>query len=737
MSKKLIIQFPNRALLENPDSESLTVRKWVKERLNLLNQGNCDREERVNVSEGMGIASIVLGVAAFYSSAATLGTAAMAIGGISTLLTMIADASHTRKMKFFSWSFSEVKGSIRDLQNNALPEATSQTYTKEQLMSGNYNRQISLRNNTSPTADKTRTSESKGKFLTPLEACELRFVESSVREVILFLEKRVPPQHRWDTYLEMCQSVYDDQLDSPYFDMLDEVARAFPVIQTIDVPGAVPQMGHLPMAQQYLNNYGTPQQTQGYNQPQYQTNGHQYQQPECKEEQHYGNKEEDEVVIQTHSYQRPGSQIKSGYDDFLENIDKSCCVVGQQRSGKSRMVALASRQKAAEGYRVYMVNLAAKKIDQDGRWDHCYWKVEVDIGLLRTDPAQEAVDEARDLIEDYLHYEGRKILIVDEWMSVASKANKHRKILIPFVEDCNQVVNVAISTGIGQGICVVFICPYFAAKGLQDNATIVSQLRLIMTFINKGEEIPDQNGNPLTYQSGIAKGIQRNFPDQYVELPDGVPSANKRVYCADEVWRELGDESNYKKVNVKTVSDKSKTNQNVKKNGLVNLLNGTPEEVLQEAISRAYRTDHRKLWDFVENDLGFTEHEDIKCVIDVLAKWMESNDNTLGRKFIIGSPFKAIDARYSYSGYKEKRDETVALNNGICCVCQINRAEQAHHLNYDGKKDEPKKNMVPVCKKCHYDVCHSALNWEQDFTSIWNSHSTSSFAQRIVSEMIL
>ncbi|NES80757.1 MAG: hypothetical protein F6K10_04800 [Moorea sp. SIO2B7] len=728
MSKKLVIQFPNRALLENPEPESTTVRKWVKERLNLLNQGNCDREERVNVSEGMGIAAIVLGLGTF-SAAPTLGAAALAMGGISTLLTLIADASHTRKVKFFSWSFSEVKGSIRDLQNNALPEATSQTYTKEQLMSGNYNRQISLRSNPSPTADKTRTSESKGKFLTPLEACELRFVESSVREVILFLEKRVPPQQRWDTYLEMCQSVYDDQLDSPYFDMLDEVARAFPVIQTIDVPGAVPQAKHLPMAQQYLNSYAPPQQTQGYsyNQPQDQANSQPYQQPEEKEDL--------EVVIQTHSYQRPGLQVKSGYDDLLENIDKSGCIVGQQRSGKTRAIAKASEQKAAEGYRVYMVNLAAKKVDQDGRWNHCYWKVEVDIGRLKSKPAEDIIDEARNLIEDYLDYEGRKILIVDEWMSVASKANKYRKILTPFIEDCNQVVNIAISTGIGSGICIYFICPYFTAGGLQDNATIVSQLRLIMTFINKGETVTDPSGNPLTYESGIAKGIQRNFPTQYVELPDGVPSDNKRVYFSNGVWRGMGDERNYKKVNIKTVSDNS--SPNVKKNDLVNLATGTPEEVLQEAISRAHSTDHRKLWDFVEEELGFTDHEAIKYVIDVLAKWMEKNDPTLGKKFIVGSSFKAIDARYSYSGHKNNVDETIALNDGMCCVCQVKLAKHAHHLSYDGKNDKPKKNMIPVCEECHDKVCHSELNWKEDFTSIWKSKSNPSFAHRIIFEMIL
>ena len=82
----------------------------------------------------------------------------------------------------------------------------------------------------------------------------------------------------------------------------------------------------------------------------------------------------------------------------------------------------------------------------------------------------------------------------------------------------------------------------------------------------------------------------------------------------------------------------------------------------------------------------------------------------------------------SIKKYKKRCRKAHLRTHGICTVCLLNKSEQIHHSSYRKSGDRYGINIFPVCKYCHFNVCHSPQNWiTRPVNPIWKNHNTSQF----------
>ena len=54
--------------------------------------------------------------------------------------------------------------------------------------------------------------------------------------------------------------------------------------------------------------------------------------------------------------------------------------------------------------------------------------------------------------------------------------------------------------------------------------------------------------------------------------------------------------------------------------------------------------------------------------------------------------------------WKLKRNEALIRDNNLCQVCQINTAEEVHHITYDNLFNEKLEDLLSVCRICHKEI---------------------------------
>ncbi|NEO08750.1 hypothetical protein [Moorena sp. SIO3I8] len=421
-----------------------------------------------------------------------------------------------------------------------------------------------------------------------------------------------------------------------------------------------------------------------------------------------------------------------GYQVFSNTIYDPSCVLGWQRGGKTLMLAETSKLEAQKGAKIFYTSMAAKTPDMDGRWNHAYRKIEVNLSRLSRTEAAKVISEANEMLEEFLLLEGEdRLYILDEWMITAGQVHKYADLLLPFLKSVSSAISEMASSGIKDNAAIHVLAPNFRASSLVKTYGVCPKdLRLVLVSVNDGHFI-ECNGKKIGCNKAVLKTAKNNFDTQFVEMPPGLEG--DRVVLINGDWMTLGDASNLPKIESKTTSAPKTKENSTPKGGKTAKNLGKKVRSLDplELHKLLEKTSQRWLWEFVVNDLGYENHDQILEMVNLIAHYLGQTDPKLGKKFVVGDVYRPELARLSYKGRKKVRSETIALTDGTCCLCQESEATKVYQTNYDGPRDRAGHNSFPVCYDCQEDICYSKQNWEPGGKNIWDAHATEAFSQYI------
>jgi hypothetical protein len=196
-------------------------------------------------------------------------------------------------------------------------------------------------------------------------------------------------------------------------------------------------------------------------------------------------------------------------------------VFGGQRTGKSFLVAIATRYLASKGIKVYHLNLSHTKTsegrDEDAEyWQHATASIRCDLGSLSTETASSVIDKAINMVQNFWAQTGA-ILVVDEGPAQAATSNMHRVLLDPLNALIAAMSSQCNSTGLKRAKSVWAIGPEFVAANMtQHGKSFCKMGSLVHVFIHPASQ-SEWNGQRLVFDTGLFKQLSTNFQGTILE----------------------------------------------------------------------------------------------------------------------------------------------------------------------------------------------------------------------------
>ena len=175
-------------------------------------------------------------------------------------------------------------------------------------------------------------------------------------------------------------------------------------------------------------------------------------------------------------------------DAVLKSPGVSRLMIGGQRTGKSYFAAVASRELAAQGWKIFHINLASYGDEDSYYWHHVTRSVTGDLASI-TDET-----EAKALIEDAIACcnefwaEEKALLICDEITYAGSKFGLWEKQASDFMRLFAGRISALTSTGMKRHKAIWSLCPELVAGALKDSAKAIKSLQLVLFAIAPGRE---------------------------------------------------------------------------------------------------------------------------------------------------------------------------------------------------------------------------------------------------------
>jgi hypothetical protein len=196
-------------------------------------------------------------------------------------------------------------------------------------------------------------------------------------------------------------------------------------------------------------------------------------------------------------------------------------VFGGQRTGKSFLVAIATRYLASKGIKIYHLNLSHTKTsegrDEDSEyWQHATASIRCDLGSLSAETASSVIDKAIGMVQTFWAQTGA-ILVVDEGPAQAATSNRHRVLLDPLNALIAAMSSQCNSTGLKRAKSVWAIGPEFVAANMtQHGKSFCKMGSLVHVFIHPASQ-SEWNGQRLVFDTGLFKQLSTNFQGTILE----------------------------------------------------------------------------------------------------------------------------------------------------------------------------------------------------------------------------
>ena len=211
-------------------------------------------------------------------------------------------------------------------------------------------------------------------------------------------------------------------------------------------------------------------------------------------------------------------------------------IFGGQRTGKSFLAAIATRQLAATiGLRVFHLNfshtLTSEGRDEDQEyWEHAAESIRCDLGAMDADEASVFIDSAIAMVDRFWRNPATigAILVIDEAPSLASRSNAHKALLEPLKMKIASFSSETNSTGGKRSKSVWAIGPEFVSGNMtQEGKSFCKTGKLVHVFIHP-KSVSEWNGQTLSFDSGLHQQLIANF-NTAVEEPSAAPNCTRGV----------------------------------------------------------------------------------------------------------------------------------------------------------------------------------------------------------------
>lgn len=232
----------------------------------------------------------------------------------------------------------------------------------------------------------------------------------------------------------------------------------------------------------------------------------------------------------------PGTAL----DKILQSPYRSRIYFGAQRSGKSMLVAIASKQLADRGTKVYHLNLLSyskEGLDEDAIYtQHCVRSVRGDISNLTAHQVMNLVEDAIVLVEEWWKQQNA-ILLVDEWAYLSAKDGQHLGLLQQLLGLIAGKMAALTSGGMKRTLAVWAVAPKMVAGNMTESGKAIKSMECVYVTVPPNRTV-DWQGQGVSFDDQLFTQVEYNFAIDYPRQGE-VPGAERIAFVGDR-WLPLG-----------------------------------------------------------------------------------------------------------------------------------------------------------------------------------------------------
>ena len=233
------------------------------------------------------------------------------------------------------------------------------------------------------------------------------------------------------------------------------------------------------------------------------------------------------------------SVAKTALEQIKQSPYKSRIFFGAQRSGKSMLVAIASKQLADRGVKVYHLNLlsyAKDGLDEDAKYtQHCVKSVRGDISKMSDQEVTWLVTQSIALVNEWWAQDNA-ILIVDEWAYLAAKDCQFALMIQPLVGLIAGKMSALNSSGMKRTLAVWAVAPKMVAGNLTESGKSIKSMECVYVTVPPAQTV-DWQGQGVGFDEQLFDQVSNNYA---ITRPTISDSASSRIAFVGDRWLPLG-----------------------------------------------------------------------------------------------------------------------------------------------------------------------------------------------------
>jgi hypothetical protein len=231
-------------------------------------------------------------------------------------------------------------------------------------------------------------------------------------------------------------------------------------------------------------------------------------------------------------------------DAVMRSPGVSRLMIGGQRTGKSYFAAVASRELAAKGWKVYHVNLASYGTEDSYYWEHATRSVVGDLASITDEAEAKALlEQAIACLNDFWAEENA-VMVCDEITYVGSRFGRWDEEVNEYLCLVAGRISALTSTGMKRVKAIWALCPELVSGSLKGPAKAVKSLDLMMFAIAPGRTA-EWNGQEISFNTSLFGQVAHNFDDVKMPTDEQIQLCAThgidRICYLNREWLPVGD----------------------------------------------------------------------------------------------------------------------------------------------------------------------------------------------------